>query len=133
MATTHELFINNTFSRPHSRQQTTDDIRWQESWQDEDLFQAERQEREREWLHCNHAVTTTPTRRTTTTVHTKHTYTTILYESIYECHAYIYSVFYSIHCLSNVDDVDMIERLFGYLLGKKTDKEDEKMINGDKK
>lgn len=99
----------------------------------EDLFQAERQEREREWLHCNHAVNTTPTRRTTTTVHTKHTYTTILYESIYECHAYIYSVFYSIHCLSNVDDVDMIERLFGYLLGKKTDKEDEKMINGDKK
>merc|ERR1712226_110993 len=75
--------------------------------------------REREWLHCNHAVTTTPTRRTTTTVHTKHTYTTILYESIYECHAYIYPVFYSIHCLSNVDDVDMIERLFGYLLGEK--------------
>merc|ERR1711860_441168 len=69
-----------------------------------------------------------------TTVHTKHTYTTFLYESIYECHAYIYPVFYSIHCLSNVDDVDMIERLFGYLLGeKKTDKEDEKMINGDKK
>merc|ERR1712007_369699 len=89
-----------------------------------------REAREREWLHCNHAVTTTPTRRTTTTVHTKHTYTTI----IYECHAYIYPVFYSIHCLSNVDDVDMIERLFGYLLGeKKTDKEDEKMINGDKK
>jgi len=27
----------------------------------------------------------------------------------------------------------MIERLFGYLLGKKTDKEDEKMMNGDKK